>query len=199
MKPRWAFTVLFSLVGTTLITLLEQKPSFAWMEICNRTPDKLNLSFAYLEKTEKENPEKDKPEKKKSEKKQNKEKENWIAQGWWNVEPGKCTKVYPHALWQKGRYYYFYAKNSQETKKWYGEGKKSFCIKDDDFKQPQNDIDKEKCVNQKDKLPTVCEDKNELECTERKKEKTPKTSYWQQFGLIDIGGKKIENHTLNLK
>jgi uncharacterized membrane protein len=184
MKPRWAFTILFSLLGATFISLLEQKPSYGWMEICNRTSDKLNIAFAYLDK---------------SEKKQSKNKDNWIAQGWWDVEPSKCAKVFPHALWQKGRYYYFYAKNSQDTRKWYGEGKKSFCIQNDDFKESQSNLDEEKCINTEKKSPPICEKVDDSKCTEENKGKVTPPSYWQKFGLIDIGSKKIENHTLNLK
>lgn len=55
----------------------------------------------------------------------------WVSEGWWQLQPGQCARVYSKPLTQ--RFYFYYAraltlpaKNGKGTMIW--SGKYSFCI-----------------------------------------------------------------------
>ncbi|MEA5618041.1 DUF1036 domain-containing protein [Cronbergia sp. UHCC 0137] len=52
----------------------------------------------------------------------------WYAEGWWNIAPGKCAKLYADTL--KYRYYYVHA--SSENLVWKGSAK--FCVSSQAFR-----------------------------------------------------------------
>lgn len=54
----------------------------------------------------------------------------WISQGWWNVEPARCTTLLPGKLSETK--YYLYA--DAKAHNWFMGGGFRFCVKNDEFK-----------------------------------------------------------------
>jgi uncharacterized membrane protein len=53
----------------------------------------------------------------------------WVAEGWWLVDPGRCTTVIANPL--KSRYYYFFAHDSSDRTRFSGET--PYCIQNKKF------------------------------------------------------------------
>lgn len=49
----------------------------------------------------------------------------WISEGWWQIQPGQCARVYNKALDQ--RFYFYHARPVSELENKVWEGKYSFC------------------------------------------------------------------------
>jgi len=96
--------VFFALVF--LGPLVCSKPALASFLMCNKTKSVVEAAFGRREEND------------------------WLSEGWWQIQPGQCARVYGKALTQ--RFYFFYARAltlpSQETgnqKIW--SGKYAFC------------------------------------------------------------------------
>lgn len=84
--------------------------SYAYLEFCNKTAEKIWIAVGYHENGK------------------------WYAKGWWSMEPGACTIPIGGDL--NNRYYYYYAENSSNGK-WTGDtyfctNNKGFTIEDGD-------------------------------------------------------------------
>lgn len=93
-----------------------QKPAHAWFEVCNRSGESVSLAFAYLDR---------------SDNRHSYYNNGWVSEGWWNLNSGDCTQVYPHELWRRNRFYYVYAQGNK-GRVW--KGNKSFCTVQQRFK-----------------------------------------------------------------
>jgi uncharacterized membrane protein len=106
----------FSTTLSICAITLKQDKALAWYEICNKTSQTVKTAFAYIDRRD--------------------NRANvqavasplslWVSEGWWNLNPGECTKVYPHELWRRNQYYYVYAERAGGGYVW--SGKHSFCI-----------------------------------------------------------------------
>ncbi|HWA43919.1 MAG TPA: DUF1036 domain-containing protein [Hypericibacter adhaerens] len=54
----------------------------------------------------------------------------WISQGWWNVEPARCSTLLPGKLSETK--YYLYA--DAKAHNWFLAGGFRFCVKNDEFR-----------------------------------------------------------------
>lgn len=112
------FTCIISstLLSICAITILQDK-ALAWFEICNKSSQKTYATFAYFDaKDNRDNRVRAGVS----------ELSPWISEGWWILNPGQCTQVYPHELWRRNRYYYVYAESDKRRFTW--SGNHSFCI-----------------------------------------------------------------------
>lgn len=92
-------------------------PAYAWFNVCNKSADKAFVAFAYLEIGARRpdifgNP--GPPQFPKG----------WTSEGWWNLDSGECTQVYPHSLRERNSIYYVYAETS-DGYSW--SGSQPFC------------------------------------------------------------------------
>jgi uncharacterized membrane protein len=44
----------------------------------------------------------------------------WIKEGWWNISPGRCVRVYGGSLKNLNRYWLYYARTQDGTLHWAG-------------------------------------------------------------------------------
>jgi uncharacterized membrane protein len=44
----------------------------------------------------------------------------FIKEGWWTIHPGECKRVYGGSLKDLNRYWFYYARNRDNTYKWEG-------------------------------------------------------------------------------
>jgi len=72
---------LFVIALALLLTL--KQPAHAAMVFCNRTQGTIEAALGYREDAV------------------------WISEGWWQIEPGQCARVYGRPLTQ--RFYFYYA------------------------------------------------------------------------------------------
>jgi uncharacterized membrane protein len=87
------------------------RTAHAAMSFCNRTSGALEAALGYRGEGD------DKAE-------------NWVSEGWWQIEPGQCARVYAQALSQ--RFYYYYARTlTQGSKPTIWAGKYVFCTEAD--------------------------------------------------------------------
>lgn len=63
-------------------------PAWAAMVFCNHTQNAIEAALGYREQGEDQKP-------------------DWVSEGWWQIEPGQCSRVYGKSLTQ--RFYYYYA------------------------------------------------------------------------------------------
>ncbi|MFA6280253.1 MAG: DUF1036 domain-containing protein [Bdellovibrionales bacterium] len=66
----------------------------------------------------------------------------WISEGWWQIQPGQCSRVYNKPLSQRFYFYYAHAlaapsKNGKEPMVW--AGKYSFCADTKAFRAEGDD------------------------------------------------------------
>lgn len=72
------------LIGVALGSVLWASPSFAAFLFCNKTQTPIEAAFGYREDVA------------------------WISEGWWQIQPGQCARVFNRPLTQ--RFYFYYAK-----------------------------------------------------------------------------------------
>ncbi|MCA1994387.1 MAG: DUF1036 domain-containing protein [Coleofasciculus sp. S288] len=110
-----------------LMVLLFQKASFAWLKVCNRTPEEIYVAIGY-----KMNQAIDCCG-------QSQDSEvvckkaclfSWISQGWWNINPGECANVLNRNL-QYNTVYYYYAHTEGRQREWRGDT--PFCTSSSAF------------------------------------------------------------------
>lgn len=168
-KKFLSFTLILSTMSLSTV-FLGQKPANAWMDICNQSGETLSLSFGY-----KEGP--------------------WVSEGWWTINSGGCARVYPHELWRRNRYYYFYAKNQNGTRRWGSDGSHSFCITNYKFSLNQDDTVSSQCGGDIKARGMNC---SGFTCGPSEWVVLARRTYWQKFGQIDIGGGKVQNYKFTL-
>jgi uncharacterized membrane protein len=95
---------------------LKQDKALAWYEICNKTSQRVQTAFAYMDRWDNRT----RPRAGVS------ELSPWISEGWWTLDPGQCARVYPHELWRRNQYYYVYAENTRRSFVW--SGNNPFCV-----------------------------------------------------------------------
>jgi len=104
-----------SLLGAALFaaSLLAPTPASAAFLFCNKTQSLVEAAFGYREDA------------------------NWVSEGWWQIQPGQCARVFPKPLTQ--RFYFYYArtlsgpvKEGQTPPVW--AGKYAFCVDSKAFK-----------------------------------------------------------------
>lgn len=86
-------------------------PAQAAFLFCNKTQTPIEATFGYREQVA------------------------WISEGWWQIQPGQCARVFNHPLTQ--RFYFYYARSMAKpgappAMVW--GGKYSFCIDDKAFR-----------------------------------------------------------------
>lgn len=115
------------MLGTVVLlgvsTIFPEKAS-AWFEVCNRSQSEASVAFAYLDIADNRN-------EKLRRANADGSPQPWFSEGWWNLKPGDCRKVYPHELWRRNRYYYVYA-NSRDGKRLWS-GNYAFCTSPNEF------------------------------------------------------------------
>jgi len=86
---------------------LFSSPAHAAFLFCNKTSQAIEAAFGYRDQT------------------------TWISEGWWQIQPGQCARVYGKPLTQ--RFYFYFAhvlappsNNSKQTLVW--SGKYAFCV-----------------------------------------------------------------------
>ena len=94
------------LIVVVSLPLVWAKPAVAAFLFCNKTKSVIEAAFGRREDN------------------------LWLSEGWWQIQPGQCARVYGKALTQ--RFYFFYAraltvpgKEQEDPKVW--SGKYAFC------------------------------------------------------------------------
>ena len=96
---------LFPFLLLTLL-LLVAPPANAALLFCNHTKAALEAAFGYREQVD------------------------WVSEGWWQIQPGQCARVFNKSLTQ--RFYFYYARSLAATSAnhrapvW--DGKYAFCV-----------------------------------------------------------------------
>ncbi|MDD5587314.1 MAG: DUF1036 domain-containing protein [Alphaproteobacteria bacterium] len=105
------FTTLSVLLGMVLLLPAPAKAAFLF---CNRTQMPIEAAFGYREEVV------------------------WISEGWWQIQPGQCARVFNRPLTQ--RFYFYYAHIPVASAPADGKppltwaGKYRFCIDDKAFR-----------------------------------------------------------------
>jgi len=93
--------------------MIQAAPAQAAFLYCNRTGAPIEASFGYREQIV------------------------WISEGWWQIQPGQCARVFSRPLTQ--RFYFYFARmmspaaaNGKPPTTW--AGKYSFCVDTKAFK-----------------------------------------------------------------
>lgn len=100
------------LAVSALLLALFAAPAQAAMVFCNRTDAPIEAALGYRESI------------------------NWVSEGWWQIEPGQCARVFGKPLTQ--RFYFYYALSlsppapGKSPLSW--TGKYAFCIDNKAFK-----------------------------------------------------------------
>ena len=170
------------MLGTTacyaLGATLSPSKAMAWFSVCNESSEKAYVSFAYLEARDN---------------RINRRYaiqgiSQWKSEGWWNLNPGQCSQVYPHELWRRNRYYYVYAENQSGTKVW--GGSHYFCVgRGNTFTADQADL--QIATRNRDSAIDGCFIDGEGDAGIRRIKRVG-------FDLVDIGGGKTQNYTYRL-
>ncbi len=101
MKCNLASLVLFTTVAIVGGNVLFQEEAKAWTDVCNRGSTKISrLAIGYLEGGD------------------------WKSEGWWDMNPGECRRVYPADLKNSGKMFYIYV----EGERWRTEPKGALCV-----------------------------------------------------------------------
>ncbi len=109
-KPRapvnWAMQVL--LFGSVVFSALSMttKEAHADFRVCNATQQLVGVAIGYRARA------------------------GWVTEGWWHVEPSKCSTLIEGAL--ASRYYYVYAEDALRGGRW--EGPIRMCVAEREFK-----------------------------------------------------------------
>lgn len=82
-------------------------PAHADFTVCNKSSFKIFVAFGYWDREQKA----------------------WVSEGWWTLEKGDCSTVYPKNLVESK--YYVYAESTDRNDTW--GGKYPFCASDDEF------------------------------------------------------------------
>ncbi len=99
-----------SLIALLFLGLMSQ-PALAALHVCNMTKLDTRVAVGRFDGTQ------------------------WISEGWWKLQPSKCTTVVQGTL--KARYYYMYATDSGSGS-W--DGSRKFCVgMTDTFSAPGRD------------------------------------------------------------
>jgi uncharacterized membrane protein len=181
MYPKFLSFALISVVSAVSVIVIDQKPSYAWMDICNQSGETLYVAFGYL----------DTPDNRVGS-----GGGGWVAQGWQTVNPSDCARVYEHELWRRNRYYYYTAYNASRTKVWGSGGNTSFCITNENFRLPQTSTVSEQCGGDIVVTSLNCGG-GRLSCSSERSVIARRT-YWQKFGVIDIGSGRVQNYSHRL-
>ena len=72
------------------LCLIYSKPSYAAFLFCNKTQTVIEAAFGYREQLD------------------------WVSEGWWQLQPGLCARVYGKPL--KQRFYFYYARALAQPK-----------------------------------------------------------------------------------
>lgn len=180
-----------TIITTAMVIIAEQKPSYAWLKICNRYSEKMNVAFGYLEIPDNRH--------RSSSSRYN----TWVAEGWYNLDPGECAQVYAHELWRRNLNYYYYAKTPGGAV-WsakQGEGAR-FCVSSRKFTLKQTEEVNSRCggdikVFRRGGMVRDSEygiihhrpDRWETIATDTR---------WERFRQITVG-RRTQNHTLDLR
>lgn len=89
-----------------LANITFQKKAHADFRVCNATQQLVGVAIGYRARA------------------------GWITEGWWHVEPSKCTTLIEGAL--ASRYYYLYAEDALRGGRW--EGSIQMCVAEREFK-----------------------------------------------------------------
>lgn len=94
------------------LALTLPRPAQAAFLFCNQTQSLIEAAFGYRETVE------------------------WISEGWWQIQPGQCARVFNRALTQ--RFYFYYARilnaPADGRKPMIWGGKSLFCVDNKAFK-----------------------------------------------------------------
>lgn len=94
------------------VCLCMPRPAFAAFLFCNKSATLIEAAFGYREDVK------------------------WISEGWWQIQPGQCARVYGKPLTQ--RFYFYYARMMQppapERKPAVWAGKSLFCLDNKAFR-----------------------------------------------------------------
>ena len=154
-------------IGSSLVfglTILFSKPAHAWFTICNKSSGRVNTAFAYLDNWDNRGT--------------GRATGKWFSEGWWTLNPGQCTQVYPHELWRRNRYYYVYAEEANGNRVW--KGSNYFWVTSERFRIHTGQWD----------IPYNSASGNSVDVSSRGR-RVP-------FIQVDIGGGKTQNFTYNL-
>lgn len=97
----------FVLAGISAAIVSIDEPALAWLDVCNRTNERVRVAFTYNHTADNRD---NSPILRKG----------WVSQGWWILSRNQCARVYPHELWRRNRYYYFYAESLTGNSRWRG-------------------------------------------------------------------------------
>ncbi|MEA5618045.1 DUF1036 domain-containing protein [Cronbergia sp. UHCC 0137] len=101
----------FFFVSPMLLTFFSfPSKANAWFEVCNRSGQKQYVAFAYRDVGDGRYGGGD---------------NGWTSEGWWNLESGQCSQIYPHELTRRGQYYYLYSVGEDGTVT--SSGDRQFC------------------------------------------------------------------------
>jgi len=101
MKCNLASLVLFTTVAIVGGNVLFQEEAKAWADVCNRGSTRISrLAIGYLEGGD------------------------WKSEGWWNMNPGECKRVYQADLKNSGKMFYIYV----EGERWALGSKGALCV-----------------------------------------------------------------------
>jgi uncharacterized membrane protein len=100
-----AMTSLSLVTTVALGSLFLAQPAEANYKICNKTKTAVSAAFGYQKDGD------------------------WVAEGWWNIQPGKCATVYGKDLDKQK--YYFYAESTDGSGDWGGDF--TFCTIEKEF------------------------------------------------------------------
>jgi uncharacterized membrane protein len=177
MKFKLLATLLFGVVGAVGVVLLDQKPSYAWLKICNNSSERIDVAFGYLNAEDNRN---------------GGGGDTWIAQGWWNLQPSRCSEVYPHELWRRNSVYYYYAHTAGRGRIWSGDT--PFCITNSRFLLSQTDQINSQCGGDITWSEMVWPEHGGGGSVVNR---TIRGTYWQDFRRIDTGDNS--NYTINIR
>jgi uncharacterized membrane protein len=152
------------LVYIAIQALLPAKAN-AWFDVCNRSNRRVPVAFGYRDFVDNR------------ELLASSSSSSWISEGWWSLNPGNCTRVYPHELWRRNRYYYVFAKSTDGKLVW--GGNTSFCVVSRAFT----------FLN----VGNLCRDADSANGLAE-----PRDARYESFQQVDIGGGKVQNFTYNL-
>lgn len=180
-----------AIITTAIAIIAEQKPSYAWLKICNKYSEEMNVAFGYLEIPDNRN------------RSSSSGYNTWVAEGWYNIEPGECAQVYAHELWRRNINYYYYAKTSGGAV-WgaqQGEGAE-FCVSSRKFTLKQTEEVNSQCGGDIEVFRRGGRGRDSeygtIYTIPDRWETIATDTRWERFRQITVG-RRAQNYTLNLQ
>ena len=118
--PAFSLRIAFRLVVAALFVLpLVPAKAHAALVFCNRTQQPLEAALGHREQGEGEDAG-----------------DIWVSEGWWQIEPGQCSRVYSQPITE--RFYFYYATALASTvpgrAPFVWQGKYQFCVDNKAFR-----------------------------------------------------------------